>query len=114
MHNSSIKSDVLGFAEIRLDSHMCSLNEIPGYHMFTGFRNVHGGEVALYISMDYDTTTQHIVNLTLITGKFPNKLKKQKSFPYFDQVIEVIFITTDPFLYFLPSAECLKKYSPSD
>ena len=65
MHHSSIKFDILGFTEIRLDSHLCSLYDIPGYHMFTRSRNSHGGGVALYISTDYyDTGTQNQLTIS--------------------------------------------------
>lgn len=58
MYNSSIKFDIIGLTEIRLDSSLCTLYEIPGYNMFTCSRNVHGGGIALYISTDYDSSAQ--------------------------------------------------------
>ena len=56
LHNFENNFDVMGFTEIRLDPHMCSLYELPGYYMYTNSRNVHGGGVALYVSTDYNTS----------------------------------------------------------
>ena len=58
LHDSAVNFDVLGFTETRLQPHLSSLYEIPGYNMFINSRNVHGGGVALYISNNFDSSEQ--------------------------------------------------------
>ena len=56
MQNSNLNINVIGFTEIRLNPSLSSLYELPGYHMFTNSRNVHGGGVSLYVARDYEST----------------------------------------------------------
>lgn len=55
MHKTSINISVLGFTDIRLDPHLSSLYELPGYNMYNNWRNIYRGGVALYISSDFDS-----------------------------------------------------------
>lgn len=44
------KYNILGLTELRLEAHLSSLYQLPGYSLFTNCRNTHGGGVAMYIS----------------------------------------------------------------
>lgn len=41
--------------KVRLDSHLTTLYEIPGYVMHTNCRNFYGGGVTLHVNTDYDS-----------------------------------------------------------
>lgn len=56
LHNSSIKLNIIGFTEIRLNPSLYSLYKLPGYHMFVNERNVYGGGVAIYVDSVLEAT----------------------------------------------------------
>lgn len=56
LHTIPCKIDVLGFTEIRLQSHLSSLYELPNYYMYANSRNAHGGGVAIYISNEFTSS----------------------------------------------------------
>ena len=56
MHTNSIKLNIIGFTEIRLNSSITSLYNLPGYHLFANTRNVYGGGVAIYADSELETT----------------------------------------------------------
>ena len=64
LHVFPVKIDVIGFTEIRLDPHLSSLYELPGYDLFTNCRNVYGGGVAMYVSRDHQSTLQVCLTIT--------------------------------------------------
>lgn len=53
---TSVKFDILGFTETRLDNDLIKLYQLPGYNLFTKCRDRHGGGVAMYISTDHHST----------------------------------------------------------
>lgn len=55
INNISTKISVLGFTEVRLEPHLTSMYEIPGYSMYVNPRNINGGGVAIYVSDEYDS-----------------------------------------------------------
>ena len=71
IHSISTKTNIIGLTEIRLDSHLASLYEFPGYHMYSNCRNVHGGGVALYVDRDCDSS---MISDLVITEKFIESL----------------------------------------
>lgn len=64
MLNFNGNLSVLGLTETRLDSHLESLYELPGYQMYANSRIIHGGGVAMYVSSAYPSTTQNQVTIS--------------------------------------------------
>ena len=64
LYSTSLNINVIAFTEIRLESHLSYLYDIPGYNLFTNSRNIHGGGVALYISSDYDLLVQNHLTIS--------------------------------------------------
>ena len=64
LYSTSLNINVIALTEIRLDSHLSYLYDIPGYNLFTNSRNIHGGGVALYISSDYDLMVQNHLTIS--------------------------------------------------
>ena len=58
------KLDVLAFTEVRLDQHLVSMYQIPGYNMFTTCRNRYVGGVALYVASKYNATKSEYFSLS--------------------------------------------------
>lgn len=54
--STSLKLNVIGFTETRLDSDLAAVYQLPGYNLYTKCRNRNGGGVAMYISSDYYCT----------------------------------------------------------
>ena len=64
LHISPVKFDVIGLTETRLDSHLCSLYQIPGYYMYSNPRNTHGGGVTIYMSSNLDSAIQNELTIS--------------------------------------------------
>ena len=59
-----IEFNVIGLSEVRLDPNLISLYELPGYNMFANSRNIHGGDVVLYVSDDHNATIVNHLNIS--------------------------------------------------
>lgn len=65
LSDSSVKFDVIGLTEVRLDSSLSSMYHLPGYSIYSNARNVHGGGVALYVSDTYGVLLQNNLSFSL-------------------------------------------------
>ena len=74
---NDVNLDILRFTETRFEETLVPLHQLPGYNMFAKCRNMYGGGITLYISINYYSTLSDdfsLLNISLECLEIGSKL----------------------------------------